>query len=79
MLVQIDEKTLCLAFTQHKTHYLILWVLAHVYIRGKNYAQVTGPRIYLFWMKILVLWPWEPKQCAIFSAQVFFQNKAIIW
>jgi len=53
---------------------LTLWVPAHVYKCGKNYAQVTGSRIYKFWTKILVLWPWEPKQCDIFVAQVFFGN-----
>jgi len=35
--------------------------------------------MYTFLMKILVLWPWEPKQWAFFVAQVFFGNWAIIW
>jgi len=33
--------------------------------------RVPG-HVYMFLTKILVLWPWEPKQCAIFVAQVFF-------
>ena len=43
-------------------------------IYGRNCTQVTRPHMYMFWTKILVLWPWDPKQCAIFMAQVFFGN-----
>jgi len=56
------------------TALLTLRVPAHIYTRGKNYAQVTRLCIYTFWRKILVLWPWEWKQCAIFVAQVYFGN-----
>jgi len=59
---------------KHTESRLTLSVPAHVYIREKNCAQVTRPCIYTFWTNILFLWPWDPKQCAIFVAQVFFGN-----
>ena len=47
----------------------------HIYIYVRNCAQVTGSRIYTFLMKILVLCLWEPKQCAIFVAQLFLETR----
>ena len=53
---------------------LTLSVPAPVYIREEKLCTGTGSHIYTSWMKILVLWPWEPKQWAIFMAQVFLET-----
>jgi len=51
------------------------------YIHGYIYIHyqatciyVTRRHKYTFLTKILVLWPWEPNQWAVFVAQVLFGN-----